>query len=456
MKDRFVKWLKSPVFVIILVIVTSQNYWYSYVKRHKTRQFVSDVDQYYSYLPAAFIHGDLTFNYPQHYWLVPTETGNEVPKVTYGMSLMYLPSFIVGHTVALIQDRYPEDGYCKPYTRSNRFGSLFYLILATYFLFKSLLYFGSRLAAYLSTITIFFATNYFFYSMGLSEMSHSYLFFLFSVIIYQTIKWHDDKDVKRIYYLALLAGLCTLIRPTDGIMILFPILYGIKDKATFIEKKNLIIKYKNAFFIAAFLFFIPIIPQLIYWKIQTGHFLFFSYGNDEGFFFNNPKILEVLFSFRNGLFSYSPVLIFGIIGFFLFKGQQKKTTIAIVSILIINVYIISCWWAWWFGGALGMRAMIQYYPLFAIGLVAFFDYLLNKKVLKFMIPLIIVGFGYINIIQTMQYYRAIIHWDGMNSQVYFKVFGKLRLTKEEVIWFNENITKIDYKEAEKGNDQHVW
>ena len=39
--------------------------------------------------------------------------------------------------------------------------------------------------------------------------------------------------------------------------------------------------------------------------------------------------------------------------------------------------------------------MIQYYPLFAIGLVAFYDYFLSKKVLKFIIPVMIVGFALI-------------------------------------------------------------
>ena len=456
MKDILLRWVKSPVFLIIILVMSTYNHWYGYVKNNEKRQFVSDVNQYYSYLPATIIHGDLDFKFKHNYWLMPTPTEKRVPKGTAGMSMMYLPSFLVGHAIATIQDRYEADGYSKPYTKANRFGSLLYVFLGVYFLFKSLLFFGSRLAAYLSTIAIFFATNHFFYSTGLSEMPHAYIFFLFSFIIYQTIKWHEDKKAKRIYYLALITGLCALIRPTDGIIVLFPILYGIKDKASFIEKKNLLLEHKTTLIKGALLFFVPILPQLIFWKIQTGQFLFFSYGGNEGFFFNHPKILEVLFSFRNGLFSYSPILLFATIGLFLLRKNHKHIILPIAIILIVNLYLISCWWSWWFGGAYGMRAMVQYYPFFAIGFVVLFDRLLNKKAFKVIIPVVIVLFSTLNIIQTTQFNRAIIHWDGMNFKVYKMIFCRFNFTAEESKWFNDNITKIDYRKAEQGDDQHVW
>ncbi len=458
MKDILLKWIKSPVFIIVILVLATYNHWYGYVKGREGKQFSSDVNQYYSYLPAAIIHGDLDFNFPNNYWLIPSPTGKKVPKGTAGMSIMYLPSFLVGHAVATMQDRYEVDGYSKPYTRANRLGSLLYVFLGVYLLFKSLLFFGSRLAAYLSIIAVFFATNHFFYSTGLSEMPHAYLFFLFSFIIYQTIKWHDDKKKSRIYYLALVAGLCTLIRPTDGIMILFPILYGIKDKASFVEKKNLLWAHRITLIKGGVLFFVPILPQLIFWKIQTGQFLFFSYGGEERFFFNNPQILKVLFSFRNGLFSYSPILLFAVAGLFLLRRTThgKKVMLPIALILLVNLYLISSWWSWWFGGSFGMRAMVQYYPLLSIGFVVLFDQLFKKKFLKIIVPVCVILFCTLNIIQTSQYKRAIIHWEGMNSRVYKMVFFKFHFTPEESKWYNENITKIDGDKARKGDDQHEW
>lgn len=41
--------------------------------------------------------------------------------------------------------------------------------------------------------------------------------------------------------------------------------------------------------------------SIIYWKLQTNHWFFDSYGNNfgEGFEFLHPYLLEVLFSFRS-------------------------------------------------------------------------------------------------------------------------------------------------------------
>ena len=52
------------------------------------------------------------------------------------------------------------------------------------------------------------------------------------------------------------------------------------------------------------------VPQMIYWNEMTGHWLYFSYGSDERFFFGDPAIIKGLFSYRKGLFIYTPLLLF--------------------------------------------------------------------------------------------------------------------------------------------------
>ena len=61
--------------------------------------FYSDADQYYSYLVATIIKHDLTFHFPNSYWLFhPKDI--PVPKVSMGMAYMYSPFFLIGHWVA--------------------------------------------------------------------------------------------------------------------------------------------------------------------------------------------------------------------------------------------------------------------------------------------------------------------------------------------------------------------
>ncbi|MBL0009093.1 MAG: hypothetical protein IPP25_18465 [Saprospiraceae bacterium] len=109
----------------------------------------------------------------------------------------------------------------------------------------------------------------------------------------------------------------------------------------------------------AFLFFLP---QLMYWKEMTGHWLYYSY-TEEGFkYWNEPKIAAVLFDVQNGLFLYSPLVLLMMTG--IVMGLFKKNFQAPVVLLIFSIatYFFASWWAWWFGGAFGHRCYVEFTP----------------------------------------------------------------------------------------------
>ncbi len=90
------------------------------------------------------------------------------------------------------------------------------------------------------------------------------------------------------------------------------------------RKINLADSKPNFLFKAiALLFMLPIFPQLLYWKLVSGNWLFYSYGN-EGFDFLHPHIFDGLFCFKNGWLSYTPIMLFGLIGIVLMHKKKKK------------------------------------------------------------------------------------------------------------------------------------
>lgn len=455
-KEKLIRVLKHPLFLIILLVGSTYNVWYSYLGKGEKGQFVSDVNQYYSFLPGQLIHNDLTFSYPNDYWLIKDENGNGVAKVTMGMALMYTPSFLVGHSVALLSDKYEADGYSKPYKKANHAGTIIYMLIAVYFLHKSLRFFFSKGIAYITTICIFFGTNYFFYVTAWGELAHSYLFLLFSLIIYLSIKWHEDFKAYRFLLIAFLCGLATLIRPTEIVSILFPILYGIHNKESLRYKLNLLGKNWVYLLLGVIVFFIPIIPQLFYWKYITGNWIFYSYGSEESFFFGQPKIMHVLFSYRKGLLIYTPIISFALIGFYFMKHKLKAQIIPTSIIFCVSLFLVSSWWCWWFGGSFGMRAMVQYYVFLAFPMAAFFEYMFQKKYLKWGTLVISCAFIWLNIVQSLQYTRATIHWDSMTKDSYWAIFGKLSYTAEEAATYNNSLQTPDYDKAKKGEDEYKW
>lgn len=432
------------------------NYWKGW-KTEGGTPFTWDVDQYYSYLPATFIHHDLNFDFPNTYWLNVTPEGKKLPRATYGMALMYMPAFLLGYKIAY-NSQEKIDGYSEGFVDAVHYGSIFYFICGLLILRSILLRYFKDTTIALCLLCVFFGTNLFYYVLGSGEMPHNYLFFLFTVFIWLSIKWHETPKIKYSLVLGIILGLITLIRPTEILISLVFIFYGIRSKQDFIQAyKNYLFNWKKILTIV-FGFFIIWLPQLIYWKMQTGNFFFFSYGEKEGFFFSDPKIIEVLFGYRKGWLIYTPIMIFAIIGMFLSKKYLPKFNLPIMGCFLINLYLISSWWCWWFGGGFGMRALIQHYAFMSFFLCVFiekiidwdkFNYLFNN-LFKYVIATVFMFFISLNIIQTYQIKAGFMHHDSMTKESYWLVFGKFELTGSENHKYWNNLKAPDYDKAIEG------
>jgi hypothetical protein len=193
------------------------------------------------------------------------------------------------------------------------------------------------------------------------------------------------------------------------------------------------------------------LPQLFYWKSVTGEWLYYSYGN-ERFFFNDPKILLVLFSFKKGWLIYTPTMLFAIIGIGMLWKINKKYFYPVLLFFIINLYIVSSWWCWWYGGGLGMRSLVESYAILAIPLAAFLTWLAKQK-LRIRIPLCIIVFAISaqSAFHTIQYYYGAVHWAWMTKEAYFDSFWRVKPSKE----FKSLLFQLDLEAARKGEREKV-
>jgi hypothetical protein len=457
-KNKYaVKLSVIALLVITIHSLTFNNFWKSW-KGNET-QFVWDVNNYYSYLPGTFLHQDLTFSYPNNYWLIEAPNGGKVEKGTCGMAIMYMPFFLIGHKIA-INTHVPLDGYSGPYSEMVHYGTFFYSLIGFIFLRRSLLKYFSEGVVATTLLCIFFGTNLFYYTVAEGEMSHSYLFCLSSVILWHIIRWHETFKWRYAVYIGLLTGLMTLIRPTEILIVLVIVLYGVSTFAGFKEKLRLLLGKWKHLLIMVLCGFLALLPQMIYWKWITDRYLFFSYGDREGFFWGDPQIINVLFSYRKGWLVYTPLMIFTLIGLFFGRKLFPKLDFAFKVYFLITLYVISCWWTWWFGGGFGMRALIQTYSMLAFFLAAFIHRLflvdwkekfrLPQLGLKYIVTACFLGLISLNLIQTYQYNKRMIHFDSMTRKSYWFVFGKFEFEGNEGGRYQSMLRPIDYFKALDG------
>jgi hypothetical protein len=440
--------------VIAIFTIDRYNRWVDFEK--DASPFVYDVNEYYSYLPAAFIHHDLSFNYPGSTAL-PAGNGNRIPKVTMGMAIMYSPFFFAGHAIAKATNA-PLTGFSLPYKWCVHFGSILYALLGLWFCRKNLLLFFPEIISTIALVCVFFGTNLFYYTYGFGEMSHSYLFFIDAAFVFFTIMWVRSQKFSQLLWLSFLGGFATLIRPTECLLFIFPLLFGVTKLSDIKSRFMLLLSYRYKIFFAICLVIFPFFLQMMFWKIHSGHWLFFSYG-DERFFFNDPQVINFLFSFRKGWLLYTPMMAFGIAGIFFMRKHIPEMFYFLIIFLALDIYILSSWWAWSYGGSFGCRALIQHYCIMIFPLAAFIQfifglfsskYLLNlfaKTALLFVFYLVII----LNFNQSWLYKYAIIPSDNMTKEAYLYIMRHDTLGPEQVKELYSLTKTVPAEEMKKGN-----
>lgn len=416
--------------------------------------FKNDINQYYSYLNALFIEHDLNFKSNVNgYWLIETPAHHFVPKVTYGMALFYSPFYLLAKLLSDVN----STGYESVYAWFVHFGCIIYILIGLWFTRKTLLFWFNEMVTTITLLLLFFGTNLFYYTVSESESVHGILFFLISIFLYNVIKWHQTGSKINFLLLSIFAGFICLIRPTECLVLLFPLLIGITSIKDIHIKMNEIMKLKWTFILGVFLFILPVVPQLIYWKIQSGSYLFFSYGNSEGFFWKDPQIINVFFGFRKGLFVYTPIMLFSMFGFIILYKKNKALFYPVLLYFLINSYLICTWWDWSFGGSFGMRAFIHCFAILIIPFTYFVNWIISlyKKTILKTIVVWVVGFMSVffcglNVLQSNLYKHGIIDFDGMTKEAYWYTFLKKKYSKEDLEYLKTLIKHPDYEARRKG------
>ena len=62
--------------------------------------------------------------------------------------------------------------------------------------------------------------------------------------------------------------------------------------------------------------------QSVIYKLSTGYFWVYSYG-EEGFNFGSPHFIDILFSYKKGLFLYTPIYLIALLGLYFMYKKNK-------------------------------------------------------------------------------------------------------------------------------------
>lgn len=403
-----------------------------------------DANGYYLYLPSIVIYHD----YKELKWVdsidkryqvtggngvqaQKADNGNYTFKYLGGVALMELPFFYAAHIYAQ-HSSYPADGFSAPYQYALGFGVLIYALIALLILRRMLLYYYSDGVAAATLLLTGIATNYIQYAAVDNGQSHAYIFLLYAMILYTTLRWHRQPTAAWALATGYLCGLATMSRPTEAIIVFIPLMWDTHTKEAAKAKWQQVKAHRQHIYLAALGGILGILPQIIYWKLSTGSFV---YDVGSKWRFLDPYF-RVLFGFEKGWFIYTPITLLFIIGIFFMKGQQFRKSVLWFGLL--NIYIIIAWDDWRYGGSFSTRALVQSYPVLALPMAAAISKAATVK-WKWLVYAACTYLLAVNLFQTWQYDHTIIHYDDMNRRYYGRVYLNAHPTPVDMSVLDSNL-----------------
>ena len=423
-----------------------------------------DVMGYYVYLTQLLVHGDIhihSLEFYRHiedtyqntstlYQFVNTHSGEYITKYPYGWALLNAPFILIGHLYAVVFD-FPVDGFSKPYQIAALCSSFFYTVLGVYWFRKVLLYFFSDRWTGFILIAVLLGTNYLHVNYQTPGMVHVYLFSLYAALFLQTIRFHQTYKLKNALLIELIIGLMIAIRPTEIVAVLIPLLWGVSSKSELLARfKSVYSNHRKLYLLAFLIASLCVFPQLLYWKLTTGSWLFYSYNNaGEGLDLFSPHTFNFLLSFRKGWWIYTPIMFLATLGFYHVYRKNKPIFLALFSYFLLNLYLVSSWTTWWYAASFSQRAIEQSYPIMGITLGYF---LISQRKWRGVVLSLCSVLIIFNLFQTYQYYHRILPYDRITKDYYFSVFGQLEPPSEAQL----KLLSIDHNKAAFNNeDQYL-
>jgi len=310
-----------------------------------------------------------------------TRTGHLENHFTVGPAILWSPFLLATHAGVLLArsmgSAVSADGFSTPYRIAMALATAFYGFLGLLISFRIARKYVDETWALLATLGIWWASSLPVYMYFNPSWSHAHSAFVVALFLWY---WHETRDARSLLQWILLGALAGLMLDVYyANVMLFVILpfeavreYGAAfRRATPGTPTVWQLLTRHAAFAAALL--VCMLPTFIAHRIIYGGFLETGYVSIRDWFWSSPFLFSVLFSANHGLLSWTPVLLFALIGLFAFWRSVPRVGGTFLVAAIAYYYFIASYPDWAGISSYGSRFFVSLTPLFIVGLAVFLD-----------------------------------------------------------------------------------
>lgn len=374
---------------------------------------------YYAWLRSVIFDGDISFSNDYRLLtdelaedseeLTPLATGLVPNKWPPGSALLWAPVFLAVTAIVgvlnLLGAQIPFDGLALPFKISAGVAGIGYATASVVLCYELARRIYPTAAAFWATLTLWLAGPLLYYSLVSPTYSHATS--LFAVALF-ALAWHrtrDRDDLRRFALLGALAGLAGLVRSQDLIILIVP---GIELVAGVWERRWSLPAACGRLAVVGASCTLVLAPQLWAWQVIYGTPVLNPHGGGSFFEWTRPAILQTLFSMRQGLMSWTPVVLLAALGLpWLVKRDRMLGCVAVVT-LVFALYVNAAAVMWWGGHGFGGRRFVSYMPFLAIGLSAFLasPVLASRTALVRILSVFLIGSNVLFLLQYQLFMRG--------------------------------------------------
>lgn len=310
-----------------------------------------------------------------------TPTGHLENHFTVGPAILWSPFFLVAHAGVLIAralgSQIPADGFSFPYRTAMAFASALYGFLGLLLAFRLARHYVAVWCAWLATLAVWSATSLPVYMYFNPSWSHAISAFMVAVFLYLWHKTRSNRSTAQWFLLGVVTGLMLDVYYPNALVLMVLAVEALRQyAATFRRRENSgpsVVRLLTNHLLFAASAVTCFLPTFIAHHIIYGNSLESGYIPLRQWLWRSPVLLQVLFSTNHGLFAWTPIILFSIVGLLLFWRREHMVGGSFLAAAIAFYLFIACYPDWAGISSYGNRFFVSLTLVFVVGLAVFLD-----------------------------------------------------------------------------------
>lgn len=308
-----------------------------------------------------------------------TSTGHLENHFTVGPAMLWAPLLIFAHVAVLVARAFGAsvvaDGFSLPYVLAMALGTLLCGFLALLLSYRVACRFVAERWALLATLAIWWASSLPVYMYFNPSWSHAHSAFVTALFFWYWLRTGESRTPAQWAVLALIAGLALNVYYPNllALAVLVPEAFRAYQSS---QKDSPSVRSLQLF--SRHLLFCAITLLCLLPTFLTKYFIYggpfeTGYTSVSHWNWRSPSFLALLFSANHGLFSWTPILLFAVLGLFLFARKFPAIGVSVLCVLFAFYYFMASYPDWPGISSYGNRFFISLTVFFVLGLATLFE-----------------------------------------------------------------------------------